>query len=187
MNVNRYNFDSIVKKTKQAITPIPSGEEDAFYMPYLAAVEYRLYDYHLKQDIKGRHAQEILQLVLFDIKSAIGPEEYDCSKWIETYYLPCADAIEQLFLPEKNPNLKKSLRDDALENDRFFELARKVIVRIHESIGLWTKEHGPDGYFNFISGFIIKGVSVDQYLIDDEYFVQPQPKAGSRAISFFRK
>ncbi len=62
-----------------------------------------MHQFHLKYGINGRQAKEILQLVLLDIKSIAERQEYDCTKWTEECYHACADTIEELFLPEKNP------------------------------------------------------------------------------------
>lgn len=39
MNINRYQFDRIVSRTKQTIDPIRRGEEDGIYFEYLALIE----------------------------------------------------------------------------------------------------------------------------------------------------
>lgn len=169
MSVNRYQFDSIVSKTKQNITPIRRGDEE-MYWEYLIQLETRLYQFHLKFGLNGRQAKEILQVVLFDIKSIIDHQEYDCTKWMEECYRFCADTIEELFIPEKNPDLKGSLREDVVENDDFFELARKSIIKIYESITLWTKDFGSEGYFNFISDYIKPEFQLsNQYIVEDKF------------------
>lgn len=170
MNINRYQFDRIVSRTKQTIDPIRRGEEDGIYFEYLALIEICMYQFHLKYGINGRQAKEILQIVLFDIKSVIDHQEYDCSKYMEECYRSCADTIEELFMPEKNSELKKALKEDVIEDDDFYEFARKVLIRIHESVTQWTKDFGSDGYFNFISGFIGTEItSTRKYLVEEEY------------------
>lgn len=170
MNVNRYQFDSIVPKTKQTITPIRRGEENGIYFEYLALLEICIYQFHLKYGINGRQAKEILQVVLFDIKSITEHQEYDCTKWMEECYRSCADTIEELFMPEKNSSLKKDLKEDVIENDDFFEFARKNIIRIYESVTQWTKDFGQKGYFNFISGYIGTEIqSSKKYLVEDNF------------------
>ena len=112
----------------------------------------------------------LLTVVLFDIKSITDHQEYNCTKWMERCYRPCADTVEELFIPEKNPALKKALKEDVIENDAFFEFARKNVIRIHESITQWTKDFGPEGYFNFIRGYIGTEIqSSRKYLIEDHY------------------
>lgn len=170
MNVNRCQFDGIVSKTKRTITPIMRGEENGIYFEYLALLEIRMYNLHLKHGLNGRQAKEILQLVLFDIKSITDQQEYDCSKWTEDCYRSCADSIEELFLPEKNPAIKRHLKENVEETDEYFEFARKNIIRIYESVEQWTKNFGAEGYFNFISEYIGTEIhSSKKYLIEDQF------------------
>ena len=170
MSVNRYQFDSIASKTKQKITPIRRGEENGIYFEYLALLEICIYQFHLKHGLNGRQAKEILQVVLFDIKSITDHQLYDCTKWMEKCYRSCADTIEELFMPEKKPDLKKKLKEDVIENDDFFEFARRNVIRIYESITQWTEDFGPEGYFNFIRGYIGTEIqSSKKYLVEDRF------------------
>lgn len=170
MNVNRYQFDSIVSKTKQTIHPILRGEENGEYFEYLALLEIRLHRFHQMYGINGRQAEEILQLILFDIKSISDHQKYDCTKWEEECYRACADTIEELFLPEKNPDLKEQLKGNVIENDDYFEFARKNIIRIHESVVQWTSDFGLEGYFKFISEFIDTEIRTSKkYLVEDRF------------------
>lgn len=173
MNVNRYQFDNIVSKTKKTLSPILRGEEDGIYFDYLALIEIRMYQFHLKYGINGRQAKEILQLILFDIKSITDQDEYDCTRWEEECYRPCVDVIEQLFLPEKNPLLKSLLKEPYTENDDFFEFARKNIIRIHESVEQWTKDFGSDGYFNFIGNYIDSEIQTTNKLLIESKYLKP--------------
>jgi len=173
MKVNRYQFDSVVSKTKQGINPILRGEENGIYFEYLAMIELQMYDFHLEYNINGRQAAEILQLVLYDIKGIAENEEYDCTKWEEECYRSCADTIESLFMPEKNPELQADLKKPTVLNDDYFELSRKVIVRIYESVGLWTKKLGPDGYFSFIGQYVGTEIwTSKKYLVENRFLNQ---------------
>lgn len=170
MNVNRYDFDRIIPKTKQMISPIRRGEEDGIYFEYLALLEMKLHQFHLKYGINGRQAKEILKLSLFDIKSITEHKEYDCFKFEEDCYRECADLIGQFYLPEKNAELKDALRQPFVADDDFFEFARKNIIRIHESVEQWTKDFGPVGYFNFIGNFLASEIkSTKKFLVEDRY------------------
>lgn len=170
MNVNRYQFDSIASKTKRTITPIRRGEEDGIYFEYLALLEIRMYQFHLKYGLNGRQAKEILQVVLFDVKSITDHQEYDCTKWMEECYRSCADNIEELFVPEKNPDLKENLKEGVIENDDFFEFARKNVIRIYESITQWTEDFGLEGYFNFIRRYMETEIrSSKKYLVENKF------------------
>lgn len=66
----------------------------------------------------------------------------------------CADSIEELFMPEKNPELKACLKEPFAANDDYFELAGKIHVRIYESVEKWTKVYCPNGYFDFIGEYM---------------------------------
>lgn len=172
MEINRYQFDSIASKTKRDITPIRHGEEDGIYFEYLALLETHMHQFHLEYGINGRQAQEILQLVLFDIKSITDGIDYVCTKWEEDCYRPCADTIEALCIPDKNPDLREHLEEDVCLDDDFFEFPRKNLIRVHESVGKWTKELGPDGYFNFIDRFMADEIRTSKhFLIEDRFLI----------------
>lgn len=170
MEVNRYRFDKIVAETKKMISPIRRGEEDGIYFEYLALLEMKMYDFHKRHGINGRQAKEILQLILFDIKSIVDEIDYNCTALEESCYRDCTEEIEQLFLPEKNPGLKDALIKETYKDDAYFEFARKNIVRIHESVEQWTKDFGSNGYFTFIGDYIGTEIeSTKKYLVEDRY------------------
>lgn len=170
MKVNRYQFDSIVSKTKKEINPISRGQEEEFYFDYLALVEIQVHKFQLKYDLKGRQVMEILRIVLFDIKSILDQQEYDYTNWEEDHYRECADSIETLFLPEKNPDLKNKLKQMLCLTKEYFEMARKCIVRVHESVEQWTEDFGADGYFHFIEPFFGTEIQTDlEFLVEEEF------------------
>lgn len=173
MNVDRYQFDRIVTKTIKEIAPIKKREENGIYLEYLALLEKTLFQFHVLNSITGRQAKEILQLVLYDIKSVCDQQEYDCTQWEEEDYRTYASTIESLFFPDKNPELKAQLREDTELNAAYFELARKIIIRVYESIEQRTKSLGSEGYFNFIRDFILGGIMVsEQFLVEDRFLIQ---------------
>lgn len=110
---------------------------------------------------------------MFDIRSIVENEEYDCTNWEEECYRSCADALESLFLPEKNPQLQDDLKKPIVLDDDYFEFPRKIIVRIHESVETWTKESGPYGYFQFIAPYIGSEICTSKkYLVEDRFLEQ---------------
>lgn len=171
MNINRYHFDSIVKKTKQLVSPILRGEEEGYYCDYLSLLEILMAAIYMKYDFNGRQLKEILQIVLFDIKSISEHVVYDCSDYEEEFYRDCINLIEKFFLPEKSPELMKRLKKPIKEDDEYFEFPRKLIIRIHESIDYWTKKFGPYGYIKFIERYLIaEAVVGEDFLVESKYF-----------------
>lgn len=169
MKVNRYQFDSIVDKTKKQILPILRGQEyDRFCE--MALIECRMHQLHKSFAIDGRQAKEIIRIVLLDINAAIAGDTWDSSDFEEDCYPACVNEIEKLFFPHKNSELMKQLRTPLEMDGKYFELARKLLVRTYESVELWTKDFAKDGYFDFISGFIRSEI-VDngKYLVEEKY------------------
>ncbi len=114
--------------------------------------------------------RSLLQLVLFDIKSITDREEHNCSRLEEECYRPSADVLEELFIPEKNSLFKNQLKESVIEDHDFFELARKCIVRVYESIELWTKEFGPEGYFRYIENFMgSEPLTTKSFVVESKY------------------
>lgn len=172
MKINRYQFDSIASKTKKTIKdPIQRGEENGFYYEYLQTLEVELYQFHVEYGINGRQAMEIIQVVLLDIESLLDGEEYDYSKWEEPCYRSCADEIEMFFMPDKNVHLQKDLKKGVVLDNKFYELAHKCLIRIHESVEFWTRKGGDNGYFNFIGEYIGTEILNERIpLVENEYF-----------------
>ena len=154
LKVKNYNmFESVVGKLKSQIQPIYMGEE-FIYERDLKLLEIRLLELHNSYGINGRKTLEIIQLVLYDIKGILENEEYDCSKFEEENYRICADEIEKLFIPDKNPTLKKELGKDVKLYMEYFEITLAVLIRVYESISLHTRKDGLNGYYDFIKDYI---------------------------------
>lgn len=170
MNVERYQFDRIISKTKQMISPIRHGEENEHYFYTLAILEIKLFDLHKRYGLNGRQAQDIIKIILFDIKGSVEDENYDCSKYKGDNYSDCLFEIEQLFMPDKNPKLCRALKKSVVFDDDYYEFPRKHLIRIYESIEQWTKEGGINGYFDFICPYIgTEIVTKKKFLVDEAY------------------
>lgn len=175
MNVNRYQFDKIVQVMKNEIGSIRKGRESE-YEGELRILEQFLYESYPKYHVNGRQLSEIMKVVLWDIKSYMEHTEYDYSKWMEDLYREYADEIETLFLPDKNKRLENILRisPDSMsseERKEYLKLPAKCIIRVLESIEMWTKERGADGYYNFIEEFFgqMKYIDENPVLIKSDY------------------
>lgn len=174
MNVNKYNFDKVVAKTKNKINPIYSGKEEP-YVDLLAMIEKRLYKFHCNYNFNGRQTQEIIKIILLNINAIILKDTWNSFDFEKENYSICVDEIEKLFLPNKNSALMKRFNKSYDLDEPYFELIRKLLIRIYESIEKWTKELGDNAYFDFIKNFIPNQINeknlINEYIVENKYLI----------------
>ena len=65
----------------------------------------------------------------------------------------------------------KDLKKGVVLDNKFYELAQKCLIRIHESVEFWTRKGGDNGYFNFIGEYIGTEILNERIpLVENEYF-----------------
>ena len=156
---NQYTFDHISSSMKKTFGMVRKGTEDAFAME-LATIEGNLLRINRRNKIyNGRRALEAIKICLFIIDGYINGYEYDLSNYKTPENEPLVEAVLMAFDPYTNEDILEALGNEfgqnSLDNLRaFFTHPIQCLLRIEESIALWTKRDGSDGYFIFIEGFM---------------------------------
>jgi len=138
---------------------VKKGEEDCFALE-LASIEGNLLKtFRRNRTHNGRRALEAIKICLFIIDGYINACEYDLSKYITPENKSLVNAILMAFDPFTNEEVREALGSeynwhspDVLSE--FFTHPIQCLLRLEESVELWTKRNGPDGYFNFIEEFM---------------------------------
>ncbi|WP_294581512.1 hypothetical protein [uncultured Thomasclavelia sp.] len=126
--------------------------------------------------INSYEAKKIIHIVinrLFDLKNG---HTSDYTSYGHEDILSLADGLEQICNPYVNPDLYDYLAKFVdLENQANFSYIFKnvfiVLARILDSIDYHEKRSGKDGYFNYISQFIILEKYIDDgpgYFFNDD-------------------
>ena len=173
-DLNRYNFDKIVSRTKNEFELIKRGTEENFTR-YLSKIEQFLYTAYEEYNITGKEAQNILKICLFDMQKYIYDIEYNYTELIEEKLICLAKELDKLFIPFENKELSDMLQEVNFEDKsiltQIFSLPIKCILRIYDSIEQWTKHGGEYGYFKFIGKFLHEIIPLDShpFIIEDKY------------------
>ena len=152
-------FERIATNMVRAYGKVEKGKEDDFALE-LASIEGNLLKMHrTNRANNGRRALEAINICLFIIDGYINGWEYDLSKYKTPDNESLVEAILMAFDPFTNVAIKEVLNNDydwhSLEDLRnYFTPPIQCLLRIEESVQLWTKRGGADGYFNFIEEFM---------------------------------
>ena len=152
--MNQYQFDQIIRKMERRFGKIQKGSEDA-YMPFFLSIEGNMLIVHRgNPEANGRRAREALMLALHKIDGYLTHEEKDVSSFENRENKMLLDAILYAVDPFASEEGKKLIGKVDREDPEFLEGVFKTpvlcIMRLIESIDFWTKQMGPDGYFNYI-------------------------------------
>ena len=152
-------FERISSSMARTFGKVKKGKEEDFALE-LASIESNLLKtYRMNKIHNGRRASEAIKICLFIIDGYINGCEYDLSKYKTPENEPLVEAVLMAFDPFSNEAISEALGNEydwhSLEVLReYFTHPIQCLLRIEESIELWTKRNGPDGYFNFTEEFM---------------------------------
>ena len=146
---------------------IQKGEEDIYAM-ILFPMEGNVLKIHRKfSTSNSRRLREAIALVFFDIKEKYTGETINLRKFRNEENERLEKALLMAFDPYTNEEIMELLKEQnmmdvlTLENLKdYYKLPVMCLLRIKDSIDMWEKEFGADGYFNFIESYMgsqIKG------------------------------
>ena len=118
----------------------------------------------------SRQLRDAIALVLFDIKERCTGEKADTEKFRNEDNERLEKALLMAFDPYTNAEIKAVLREPLQEGEFTQEMLRDYytvpvmcLLRIKDSIDLWEKRGGSNGYFQFIEEYMgdkIKGTEM---------------------------
>lgn len=171
MKVNQYQFDKISKHMENEFGKIRKGEEQYHEMMFFPMEGNLLKTYRANSNANSRRLLEAISIVLYQIKEYLDEESYDVKRFKNQDNTMLAHALLMAFDPFTNEEIKT-----VLETEKTLDLSKKeelkefykepvmCINRIKDSVEMWEKRGGANGYFDFIEATIGKFVKQDEEL-----------------------
>lgn len=176
IKVNQYNLDRICDRMKKEFGEMKKGDEGSHAM-MLHPMEGNMLKIHRTYpESNSRCAAEAVSMALFRIKGYLTGEEYDLTRFQSEENERLVHAMLMAFDPFTNSNIKEVIEQDYFleltdENHlkEFFQEPIICLLRIKDSIDLWTSENGSNGYFVFTENYMGDKIPRDDKL---DYAVQ---------------
>lgn len=170
-------FERITTNMARTFGKVKKGKE-ADYALELASIEGNLLKmYRMNKTNNGRRVLEAIRICLFIIDGYLNDWEYDLSKYRTPENESLVKAVLMAFDPFTNEAVKEALSNEYDWHSpddlrKYFTPPIQCLLRIEESVELWTKRNGADGYFIFTEEFMGHMVPFD----DQMNFVAPLNK-----------
>lgn len=154
--MQQYQFEKIFSQMEREFGKIKKGEEEAHSL-ILFTMESNALKIH-RSDLKAnsRRMREAIALVLYDIKGRYTKEEYDMSAFRNEDNGRLEKALLMAFDPFTNKEIEEVLGGqtdpDALRE--YYKEPIMCLLRIKDSIDLFEKRAGADGYFEFTEKYM---------------------------------
>lgn len=165
-----YQFERIYSQMEKEFGKIRKGEEEKYSM-LLIALEGNVLKIHRESPLSNsRRLKEAIALVLFDIKGKYTGEVSDIGKFRNEDNEKLEKALLMAFDPYTNEEvmaiLKQQTKTDEFTQEmlkNYYKLPIMCLLRIKDSIDIWEKRSGANGYFDFIESHMgnhIKGIEM---------------------------
>ncbi len=166
-----YQFERIYSQMEKEFGKIRKGEEEAYSM-FLLSLEGNVLKIHRKFPLSNsRRLKEAIALALFDIKEKYTGETADTEKFRNVDNEKLEKALLMAFDPYTNAEVMKLLKLQTMTDEftremlkDYYKIPIMCLLRIKDSIDMWEKRAGADGYFDFIESCIgsqIKGMEMN--------------------------
>lgn len=160
--MERYQFEKIYTQMEKEYGKIRKGQEEAHSMLLFALEGNALKTYRENKGSNSRRLREAIALALYDIKSRCDGAEYNTGAFRDEDNSRLEKALLMAFDPFTNEEIQEII-GQAAEPEQLQEYYKEPVMcllRIKESIDIWEKQAGSNGYFNFLEGYMghmIKG------------------------------
>lgn len=174
-----YQFERIYSQMEKEFGKMRKGDEEAYSM-LLFPLEGNVLKIHREfPSANSRRLREAIALVLFDIKGNCTGEKADTGKFRNEDNEKLENALLMAFDPFTNAEvmelLKQQTGTDTLTQgvlESYYKLPVMCLLRIKDSIDMWEKRSGADGYFDFIESYMgnqIKGAEMNFTVMSSEF------------------
>ena len=168
VKVSQYQFNRIGSQMEREYGKIRKGEEDA-HMMLLFPMEGNMLKVHRAHpESNGRRAIEAIVITLFQIQSYLSDDEYDLDSFRSEENERLVQALLMAFDPFTNSESRTALEEASVDLGSMEALKElygepvRCLLKIKDSVELWIRERGADGYFRFIENTIGTAVERDQ-------------------------
>lgn len=152
-----YQFEKIYSQMEREFGKIKKGEEDIYDMIFLPLEGNALKVHRANPKSNSRRLREAVALTLFDIKIRYSGENIDIEKFRNEDNEKLEKALLMAFDPFSNEEVLKVLEMQNNGNQlsqeqlyQYYKIPIMCLLRIKDSIDMWEKNAGADGYFEFI-------------------------------------
>lgn len=161
--MQKYQFDRIFQQMGKEFGIIEKGDENAHNMVFFIMEGNVLKIHRNNPSANSRRMIEAIALVLFDVKGYLDGTKYDTDNFRNEENSELEKALLMAFDPFTNNEVKEMLGDDlnTIGMHKYFTEPVRCLLRIRESIDIWVKKLGVDGYFSMLEDFIGKHVEND--------------------------
>lgn len=168
VKVSQYQYNRIGSQMEREYGKIRKGEEDA-HMMLLFPMEGNMLKVHRAHpESNGRRAIEAIVITLFQIQSYLSDDEYDLDSFRSEENERLVQALLMAFDPFTNSEIRTALEEASVDLGSMEALKElygepvRCLLKIKDSVELWSRERGADGYFRFIENTIGTAVERDQ-------------------------
>ncbi len=162
--MQRYQFEKIYSQMEKEFGKIKKGEEEGHEMMLFPMEGNALKIHRANPKSNSRRLREAIALVLFDIKNRCTGENYDVENFRDEDTAKLEQALLMAFDPFTNEDIRKILGDqtDPEKLHEYYKEPVMCLLRIKESIDIWEKQAGSNGYFEFIENLMGSQITGDE-------------------------
>lgn len=178
--MQQYQFDRIATHMGREFGKMSHGDEQKYAMVMMPMEGNALIIHRQYHSSNSRCLRNAINLVLFHIKEKCTGDTYDVENFRDEDTARLEHALLMAFDPYTNTEVKAALweqfgTDDPSEKELrdYYKVPVMCLIRIRDSIDLWEKNMGSNGYFEFIEsqmGRLIKGQKMNYaVMLPDKY------------------
>ncbi len=150
-----YQFERIIPRMAKEYGKMRKGEEDKYAALLYAMESNALAAHRINPRANSLRMSEAIALVLFDIQAEVTGEAQDVEEFRTEENGVLEQALRMALDPNANPKLAQDLgpmtRDELRD---YVKVPVMCLLRIKDSIDLWERKNGSDGYFTFLESAI---------------------------------
>lgn len=155
-----YQFERIYSQMEKVFDKMRKGVEERYSM-LLLALEGNVLKVHRKFPLSNsRRLREAIALALFDVKEKCTGEKADTEKFRNDDNEKLKEALLMAFDPYTNAKVMDLLKQHPADEltqvqlKDYYKLPVMCLLRIKDSVDIWEKRSGTDGYFDFIESYM---------------------------------
>lgn len=167
--MNPYQFERIAVNLSKKYGKIRKGEESGYEYPLFAIENNLLIKHRQNPSCSAVQAKEGIMLALHTINGYMTGQTPGLEPFMSESNVIFRDAVLSAFDPFSNEKILHTLnengnfdREDKTCLETFFQPYVKCMIRILDSIEIWNKNGGSNGYFTFLEDQIGRMVKDDE-------------------------
>lgn len=156
-----YQFEKIYSQMQKEFGKIKKGDEELYEMILLPLEGNALKIHREFPSSNSRRLREAIALALFYIKDKYTGEISDVDKFRNADNERLEKALLMAFDPYNNDEVRDVLEEEFQTKEftkemlkAYYKVPCMCMLRIKESIDIWEKQGGANGYFEFIENYM---------------------------------